>query len=111
MTPETVESFRRLLIARRDDIAALEKANDEDRATVALDQQSVGRLSRMDAIQRQAMAQETRRRRTLELQRIANALRLIDEGEYGYCAKCGEEVGEGRLRVDPTATLCIDCAR
>lgn len=108
---ESIEKYRRLLTARRQEIGQLEPTNDEDRATVELDQQSVGRLSRMDAIQRQAMAQETRRRRNLEVQRIANALRRIDEDEYGYCAECGEEIGEKRLQVDPTATLCIGCAR
>ena len=111
MRPEKAEEFRRILTARRDEIAALESTNDADRAVVELDQQNIGRLSRMDALQRQAMAEETRRRRKLELRRIDQALRLIDEDEYGWCAKCGEEIGAGRLEVDPTATLCIDCAR
>ncbi len=111
MRPETVEKFRRILVARREEIFALEAANDEDRATVELDQQSVGRLSRMDAIQRQAMAAETRRRRQRELQRIARAIELMDEDEYGFCGDCGEEIAEGRLEVDPTAALCIACAR
>lgn len=111
MRPETVRKFRLLLEARREEIASLAAANDADRATVVLDQQSVGRLSRMDALQRQAMAEETRRRRSIELRRIEQAFRLIEEDEYGYCQSCGEEIGAGRLEVDPTATRCIDCAR
>lgn len=111
MRPEAVEKFRQILASRRAEIVALEAANDEDRATVELDQQSVGRLSRMDALQRQAMAAETRRRRQLELKRIARAIELIEEDEYGFCRSCGEEIAEGRLEVDPTASLCIACAR
>jgi len=108
---ELMQMYRRLLADRRDEINSLEAANDEDRATVQLDQQSIGRLSRMDAMQRQAMAQETRRRRGVELQRISYALQMMDDDEYGYCSQCGEEIAEGRLQVDPTATHCINCAR
>ena len=111
MGPEQIARYRKLLNAWRDEIAALEAANDQDRATVELDQQSVGRLSRMDAMQRQAMAQETRQRRLVELQRISRALRSMDEDQYGYCRQCGDEIKEGRLQVDPTAALCINCAR
>lgn len=100
-----------MLLEQRAEIETLDNANAEDRAIVALDQQSVGRLSRMDALQRQAMAQETARRRTTELKRIDAALALIDAGEYGWCARCGEAIAPGRLKVDPAATLCVACAR
>jgi len=38
------------------------------------------------------------------------ALLRIERGEYGSCASCGEDIGEGRLDALPTATLCIKCA-
>jgi len=82
----------------------------ESRDAVALDQQSVGRLSRMDAMQAQAMAKANERQRRMELSRIEAALRRIDEDEYGYCQKCGEEIAPERLRVDPAASFCVDCA-
>jgi len=99
------------LRARLAELDSLEAANEEDRAVVVLDQQSVGRLSRMDALQNQAMAQETQRRRSQERARIAAALQRIDESEYGWCAECGEAIAPKRLDVDPMAVMCAKCAR
>ena len=82
----------------------------ESRKPVELDQSRVGRLSRMDALQGQAMSQEQARRRQFELQRIAAALRHLDDGEYGDCRDCGEPIAVRRLEMDPAATLCIHCA-
>jgi DnaK suppressor protein len=80
------------LRTRRADLLATSAGASERRATVELDQQRVGRLSRMDALQDQAMAQETERRRLIELKRIDAALKRIDEDEYGYCSGCGDEI-------------------
>jgi len=44
------------------------------------------------------------------LRRIAAALARIDEGEFGYCIKCGDEIASRRLELDPAAPLCISCA-
>lgn len=106
-----IDTIRAVLCARLADIEALSAANAENRATVALDQQSVGRLNRIDAMQQQAMAQETQRRRIAESHRIRAALARIEQGEFGWCARCGEAVGERRLALDPTIALCIDCAK
>jgi RNA polymerase-binding transcription factor len=93
------------------ELEALSEISQEARATVMLDQQSVGRLSRMDALQGQAMAQAAERQRRADIQRIDGALRRLDEGEYGYCVECGEEIAAKRLEVDPAAAFCIKCAR
>ncbi|VAX24059.1 hypothetical protein MNBD_NITROSPINAE01-815 [hydrothermal vent metagenome] len=82
---------------------------DED-ATVELDQARFGRLSRMDAMQVQAMNAESVRRRKVELVKIEAALRRIEEGDYGYCVKCDEEISKERLQVGLSAPMCIDCA-
>ncbi|QTD57726.1 TraR/DksA C4-type zinc finger protein [Parasphingorhabdus cellanae] len=91
------------------------KALEEDAAgwsdTVELDQQSVGRLSRMDAMQQQEMAQAEARRRANDLARIDIALKRMDEDEYGWCAECGEPIAYKRLEIDPAAALCVACAR
>ena len=79
--------------------------------TVELDQTSVGRLSRMDALQGQAMSKESGRRRGLSLQKVAAALVRLEKGEYGDCLHCGEQIPMPRLTFDPAATLCIECAR
>jgi len=106
----SLEALRERLIARRDELMALSEVSAESRDTVALDQQSVGRLSRMDAMQAQAMAKANERQRRIELSRIEAALRRIEDDEYGYCQKCGEEIAPERLRVDPAASFCVECA-
>lgn len=110
MDAETVEEFREILQGLDRQIRAQDRESADQRAPVELDQQSVGRLSRMDALQVQAMAQETSRRRATELRRIAAALSRIDEGEFGYCIKCGDEIARRRLELDPAAPHCIECA-
>lgn len=111
LSPERLAEYR----ARLEEIAA-EAATDSDtaaeaRSTVTLDQQSVGRLSRMDAIQGQAMARAGRARRRALGARAAAALARMEEGEFGYCTDCGEEIPEGRLDFDPTLAMCVSCAR
>jgi RNA polymerase-binding protein DksA len=44
-----------------------------------------------------------------ELRDIDGALRRIDDGEYGDCEQCGNEIGYPRLEVQPTASRCIQC--
>ncbi|MDW7746338.1 TraR/DksA family transcriptional regulator [Halomonas sp.] len=82
----------------------------ESRATVMLDQQSVGRLSRMDALQGQAMAKAEEDRRQLAIRRIDAALARLDRGTFGECVECGEWIAVKRLEWDPTVLKCIDCA-
>ena len=89
---------------------AASEASVDARDPVALDQQSVGRLSRMDAMQVQAMAQESERRRQARIVALRAALRRMDEGEFGECAECGEPIPEKRLEIDATALVCVGCA-
>lgn len=110
MDASRLKDFRAALQAAEAELRASEAGSEAERAPVALDQQAVGRLSRMDAIQVQAMALETSRRRGAELRRIASALARMDAGEYGYCVECGEEIAARRLELDPAAPLCIACA-
>ena len=105
-----LKEFRETLHALAAQIRAADVETEGERAPVELDQQAVGRLSRMDALQVQAMALETSRRRGNELRRIAAALARIDEGEFGHCLECGDEIAARRLALDPAAPLCIGCA-
>ncbi len=105
------EYFREKLIRLRDELQEIEQTGNEAAKTVELDQSRVGRLSRMDALQAQAMSIESGRRRNIKLKRIDAALKRIDKDEFGLCLKCEEEINPKRLEVDPTAPLCIGCAR
>jgi DnaK suppressor protein len=69
--------------------------------TVELDQQSVGRLSRMDALQSQAMAQAQQRRRDVLKGSLQAALLRLKEEEFGYCLECGDEIEEACLLANP----------
>ncbi len=105
-----LKAIRHTLEEERDGLVKASAATSEDRAPVELDQQSVGRLSRMDAIQVQAMAIATESRRQDRLQRIEAALRRLDDVEYGYCLGCDEDIPAKRLAIDPAVTRCVDCA-
>ena len=110
LSDHDIDMFRRTLLAEQADLVSEDEAGVRDRATVTLDQQAVGRLSRMDAMQRQAMAQATTRRRAARASRIAAALKRIDEDEFGWCQDCGEPVPKARLDLDPTLATCVTCA-
>lgn len=105
-----IEYFKALLDRLRRELLATDDTARDAARPVTLDQSSVGRLSRMDAMQGQAMAIEAQRRRELQLKRIEVALARLASGEYGVCQSCEEDIDPRRLEVDPTATLCIACA-
>ena len=105
------QRFREMLLQLRADLHAAAEAGKESAAVVELDQTKVGRLSRMDAMQAQAMAQASEQRREQTLRQIDAALKRIDDDEYGYCLRCDEPINPKRLEFDPTVTLCIECAR
>ncbi len=108
--PYTDKQAEERLLKRRRDILALLDGHSQDGKPVELDQTRVGRLSRMDALQHQAMAQETERRRQQELTRIDAALVRLRNGSYGDCVECGEPIANKRLDLDPSVLYCIACA-
>ena len=110
MTPRETARFRKLLESRREELATLSEGAAEKRKPVELDQQSVGRLSRQDALQQQAMAKAQDARRLMEIRKIDAALQRIDGGEFGWCEACGEMIAVKRLEIDPTTLLCVGCA-
>jgi DnaK suppressor protein len=110
MDSEEINHFRKLLLQEEEELLALKEKGRESTLAVELDQSSVGRLSRMDAMQSQAMALENQRRRELQLTRIKAALERIEQDKYGYCASCDEEIDRRRLEFDPAAPFCVECA-
>jgi DnaK suppressor protein len=104
------DGFRPRLERMLGELLALRESSAQSRDTVQLDQQSVGRLSRMDAMQAQQMALAADRQRQTQISRIRGALSRMDRDEFGYCAECGNEIPEGRLNADPAAHLCVSCA-
>jgi DnaK suppressor protein len=111
MTQQELDRFRKLLEELREDLLSTSAVRDETSSTVQLDQQSVGRLSRMDALQSQALAKAGKERADRKLVMIEAALKRIDRDEFGECMECGEPINPKRLEIDPTTLRCIDCAQ
>ena len=105
------ESKRAVLMGMREELQDMIENAVGNTAPVTLDQTQQGRLSRMDAMQQQAMADETQRRRNLRLRQIDAALIRLDAGEYGYCISCGDPINADRLALDPAVALCLQHAR
>lgn len=110
MDQKTVSRYKKLLLDRLAELSDLSEMSATDRAPVELDQQSVGRVSRVDALQQQAMSQAQDRQRQGEIVRIEQALQRIAEDDFGYCIDCGEEIVIGRLSIDPSVSHCVSCA-
>ena len=110
MNKKDLTYYQQLLLQKQQELKDTDNHARESTKAVDLDQSSVGRLSRMDAMQSQAMALETKRRRKIELTRIDAALERIDDEEFGYCASCEEEINKRRLEIDPANPFCVSCA-
>ncbi|MFP7570830.1 TraR/DksA family transcriptional regulator [Marivita sp. S2033] len=102
--------FRADILARLEDLAAEDTLGRGAQSVVSLDQQSVGRLSRQDALLNQSMAKASQSRRDRLRTALHAALDRLNHGTFGECEDCGEEIAHKRLELDPTATRCIECA-
>ncbi|MBT5648597.1 MAG: TraR/DksA family transcriptional regulator [Rhodospirillaceae bacterium] len=104
------DKFRTLLEIRKAELTASIENATESAAPVQLDQQVQGRLSRMDAMQGQAMAQATIERRRIEIAQIDAAFKRMEKDEFGYCVECGDDIAPKRLALSPAIARCVECA-
>lgn len=107
-TDEQRNALRQKLEERRDELRGELDSSRDDSRPVGLDL-SIGRLTRVDAMQQQQMAAERRRRLETGLAQIQQALRRMEEGVYGECLRCEEPIALERLEVRPEAPLCVRC--
>ena len=110
MDNKELDALKNRLLELKSELDELSQTSKDATNTVVLDQASVGRLSRMDAIQAQQMARELARRRQLQLAGIEGALHRMETGDYGYCFICGEEIEAERIKANPITTRCLKCA-
>jgi DnaK suppressor protein len=108
LTSEQLEELRLDLSALRKQLERSLDSSLEATRPVDLDQ-PIGRISRMDAIQQQNMAQATRQAAEMRMKQADSALRRIGIGEYGLCLECEDDVGYARLKARPEALLCVAC--
>ena len=110
LTPDMFDDLRAELERQ---LRRLEKSmvvSEEASRPVELDQQAVGRLSRMDSLQSQHMSKNLHEREQARYAAVRAALERMDSGEYGICVECGGEIEYGRLMVVPEAERCPRCA-
>ena len=110
MKNEQHSLFQSLINARLTALSENSEQTRAARAPVELDQQSVGRLSRMDALQQQALNSANETRRQTEIAQLQAALDRIASGEFGYCEDCGDDIPFKRLELLPTTRFCVGCA-
>jgi DnaK suppressor protein len=109
LTSEQRQELRADLAELRDVLTEAVSAAKSSSKPVILDQSSVGRLSRMDAMQVQQMAKASLRSHQLRLKQVAQALRLIEGDDYGLCRRCEEPIGFRRLKARPETPFCLRC--
>jgi len=110
LSDNDLQRFKTLLLKLKAELLKAGETGQQAEEVVELDQTRVGRLSRMDAMQAQAMSQETGRRRRMHILAINSALARIENGDYGDCYDCGEIINPKRLEADPATRFCISCA-
>lgn len=109
LAPEQVKAFREELEAELRKLERSMRVTDEGLKPVELDPGAVGRLSRIDELQNQAMTRNLREREEVKLGSLLQALRRIEQGTYGLCAQCGRPIPVARLEVFPETVTCVEC--
>ena len=102
------ERFRAILLAQRESI--LEKATQVPKGELEIDpDDSPDEMDVALAESNLSFAGRILERESQLFRRIEEALERLDQGDYGDCASCGEEIGVKRLMAQPVAKLCIEC--
>lgn len=109
LTDAQLDALAADLHALRDELTASLAAAAASAKPVTLDQQAVGRVSRIDAIQQQQMAVASRERARTRLLLVKQALAGVADGRYGECRKCEEPIGFRRLEARPESPICLRC--
>lgn len=110
LSDNQIAKFKQQLLEQKQELVDMVSSASEAADVVELDQTRQGRLSRMDALQGQAMSQAMQERRQARIRQIDAALRRIEEEDYGYCAACDELIAAQRLEYDPAVRFCVKCA-
>lgn len=111
LTQDEINNFKEKLTALQKDLNEDITRSKESTKPVKLDQQAVGRVSRIDAIQQQQMQSASLERLKNRILAVERALSKIESKEYGLCLKCEEQIAKKRLLAQPEASLCIRCSK
>ncbi len=109
LSKEQVAELGARLRKQRDSLQQQLAESGDQAQPVTLDQQSIGRVSRVDAIQQQQVAVAGREQLSMTLRQVMTALARVESGDFGYCTRCDEPIGFQRLNARPQAPLCLRC--
>lgn len=109
LNEKQLASLHKVLLELQREIHAQLDDNAGASATVELDQTLVGRVSRVDALQQQSIALNSRQQLLQRQRKILAALNSFNNDNYGYCQHCDEPIGFARLQAQPEANLCLRC--
>lgn len=109
LSPDNLRDLQELLLLNKQKLEEQLEIAEAATQIVTLDQTSVGRISRMDAMQQQSMAVSTRAKATSSLREVIKALQRLADEDYGVCEKCDENIRLRRLMVQPEANYCLKC--
>ena len=110
LTDAEIGELRSDLEALRTSLLQTMRTTEEHAQTVELDQGQQGRLSRIDAMQSQKMAEAQIRRARIRRERVENILAQADEPDFGCCGDCGDLIPMPRLMARPDSVLCVECS-
>lgn len=82
----------------------------EQSKPVSLDN-SIGRISRMDAINNKSITESALRQAEAKLSKLNQAKDNIGKPDFGKCIKCKQPIPIGRILLMPESNKCVNCAR
>lgn len=106
---KAMQGLKNLLIEMRTQLDEQVRLSNPAVDVVKLDQTSVGRVSRIDAIQQQGIAVAAQNKAKRQILYVNKALKAMEIGDYGFCVSCGQGISMPRLMVRPEANLCLSC--
>lgn len=109
MTPPEKEKILAIIHSKRSSLKEEIEELEELTKPIPLDA-SIGRISRMDAINNKTINESNLRDKKKILQRLERVLENIDSKDFGKCQRCGLDIPFGRLEYMPHTTRCVNCA-
>lgn len=109
MDEKEKKELKKIVLKTKDDILHEIEELEIKTAPIAPDC-SLGRLTRLDAMQEKSLNQSVLEKAKIRLKKIDFVLTKIDSEDYGLCSICEEEIPYGRLCIVPESTICVNCA-
>lgn len=103
------EAIREKILKAIDDLAGKINRMEQDTAPIA-PENSIGRVSRMDAINNKSVTESALRSAKARLSKLKIALSKLEKPDFGVCSICKQPIPEARLMFMPESTRCVRCA-